>query len=227
MQNAAFSSVLRLKQALHTSVHLTPLATKRGRSTMASSYRVNLLDVLRTQANSEQENRKRVLRVYGGLMALTHALDVCAAVALVACYGGFEAKAALRPFERWDFAFGHKITDVFFMALARAIVFPLLTRLAVRCGRRDGCLCAKKPAAPEGYAALEGEERTGAAAAAALSADLADKDRQRQKAHAAARKHAILGLLFVLATGMQVQRLRGNQYSESTSRRWRGGVAEN
>ena len=83
----------------------------------------------------------------------------------MACYGGFEAKAALRPFERWDFAFGHKITDVFFMALARAIVFPLLTRLAVRCGRRDGCLCAKKPAAPEGYAALEGEERTGAAAA--------------------------------------------------------------
>ena len=134
---------------------------------MASSYRVNLLDVLRTQANSEQENRKRVLRVYGGLMALTHLLDVCAAVALVACYGGFEAKAALRPFERWDFAFGHKITDVFFMALARAIVFPLLTRLAVRCGRRDGCLCTKKnTAAPEGYAALEGEERTGAAAAA-------------------------------------------------------------
>ena len=125
-----------------------------------ASYRVNLLDVLRTQANSEQENRKRVLRVYGGLMALTHLLDVCAAVALVACYGGFEAKAALRPFERWDFAFGHKITDVFFMALARAVVFPLLTRLAVRCGRRDGCLCAKKPAAsPEGYAALEGEER--------------------------------------------------------------------
>ena len=113
---------------------------------MASSYRVNLLDVLRTQANSEQENRKRVLRVYGGLMALTHVLDVLAAVALVACYGGFEARAALRPFERWDFAFGHKITDVFFMALARAIVFPLLTRLAVRCGRRDGCLCAKKPA---------------------------------------------------------------------------------
>ena len=171
---------------------------------MASSYRVNLLDVLRTQANSEQENRKRVLRVYGGLMALTHVLDVCAAVALVACYGGFETKAALRPFERWDFAFGHKITDVFFMALARAIVFPLLTRLAVRCGRRDGCLCAKKPATPEGYAALEGEERTGAAAAAALSADLADKDRQRQKAHAAARKHAVLGLLFVLATDMQV-----------------------
>ena len=67
---------------------------------MASSYRVNLLDVLRTQANSEQENRKRVLRVYGGLMALTHVLDVCAAVALVACYGGFEARAALRPFER-------------------------------------------------------------------------------------------------------------------------------
>ena len=99
-------------------------------------------------------------------MALTHVLDVCAAVALVACYGGFETKAALRPFERWDFAFGHKITDVFFMALARAIVFPLLTRLAVRCGRRDGCLCAKKPASsPEGYAALEGEERTGAAAA--------------------------------------------------------------
>ena len=130
---------------------------------MASSYRVNLLDVLRTQANSEQENRKRVLRVYGGLMALTHLLDVCAAVALVACYGGFETKAALRPFERWDFAFGHKITDVFFMALARAIVFPLLTRLAVRCGRRDGCLCAKKPAAaPEGYAALDGEERTSA-----------------------------------------------------------------
>ena len=123
----------------------------------------------------------------------------------MACYGGFETKAALRPFERWDFAFGHKITDVFFMALARAVVFPLLTRLAVRCGRRDGCLCAKKPAAsPEGYAALDGEERTGAAAAAALSADLADKDRQRQKAHAAARKHAILGLLFVLATGMQV-----------------------
>ena len=122
---------------------------------MASSYRVNLLDVLRTQANSEQENRRRVLRVYGGLMALTHLLDVCAAVALVACYGGFEARAALRPFERWDFAFGHKVTDVFFMALARAIVFPLLTRLAVRCGRRDGCLCAKKPASsPEGYAAL-------------------------------------------------------------------------
>ena len=171
---------------------------------MASSYRVNLLDVLRTQANSEQENRKRVLRVYGGLMALTHALDVLAAVALVACFGGFEARAALRPFERWDFAFGHKITDVFFMALARAVVFPLLTRLAVRCGRRDGCLCAKKPETREGYAALDGEERTGAAAAAALSADLADKDRQRQKAHAAARKHAILGLLFVLATGMQV-----------------------
>ena len=185
---------------------------------MASSYRVNLLDVLRTQANSEQENRKRVLRVYGGLMALTHLLDVCAAVALVACFGGFEAKAALRPFERWDFAFGHKITDVFFMALARAIVFPLLTRLAVRCGRRDGCFCAKKPAAaPEGYAALDGEERTGAAAAAALSADLADKDRQRQKAHAAARKHAILGLLFVLATGMQVQHLRGKSIRESTA----------
>ena len=185
---------------------------------MASSYRVNLLDVLRTQANSEQENRRRVLRVYGGLMALTHVLDVCAAVALVACYGGFETKAALRPFERWDFAFGHKITDVFFMALARAIVFPLLTRLAVRCGRRDGCLCAKKnTAAPEGYAALDGEERTGAAAAAALSADLADKDRQRQKAHAAARKHAILGLLFVLATGMQVQHLRGKSIRESTA----------
>ena len=67
------------------------------------------------------------------------------------------------------------------------------------------CLCAKKnTAAPEGYAALDGEERTGAAAAAALSADLAVKDRQRQKAHAATRKHAILGMLFVLATGMQV-----------------------
>lgn len=172
---------------------------------MASSYRVNLLDVLRTQANSEAENRKRVLRVYGGLMAHTHLIDICAAVALVACYSGFEVKAALRPFTHWDFAFGHKVTDVVFMAVARAIVFPVLTRLAIRCGRPpyDGCFCAKKPAAPEGYAALEGAQ-TGAATAAALSAELADDDRRTKKARAALRKHAILGLLFVLATGMQV-----------------------
>ena len=174
---------------------------------MASSYRVNLLDVLRTQANSEQENRRRVLRVYGGLMALTHLLDVLAALALVACFSGFEARTALRPFTHWDFAFGHKITDVVFMALARAIVFPLLTRVAIRCGRPpyDGCFCVNKTSSsPEGYAPLDGEERTGAAAAAALSAELADEDRRKKKANAAARKHAILGLLFLLATGMQV-----------------------
>jgi len=190
-----------------------------------SSYRVNLLDVMRTQASTEQENKRNVLRVYGGLLAAVHGLDIAAAAALCVVYGDFQFRAAWRPLYDFDLAFGHEVTDVVLMALFRAVFFPLLTWLAIRTGRppyTQGCGCARakkqsdaraSDASGAGYVALTGdgdETKEGdpvnanAEAAAALSADLADADRKKRKAAAAARKHALLGLVFLTATSMQI-----------------------
>ena len=88
-----------------------------------SSYRVNLLDVMRTQASTEQENKRNVLRVYGGLLAAVHGLDIAAAAALCVVYGDFQFRAAWRPLYDFDLAFGHEVTDVVLMALFRAVFF--------------------------------------------------------------------------------------------------------
>ena len=71
---------------------------------MAASYRVTALDLLRTQASSEEENKRAVARYYGGALCLTHVLDVCCAVALLVAYTDAHWQALWRPLVRLELA---------------------------------------------------------------------------------------------------------------------------
>ena len=116
---------------------------------MAASYRVTALDLLRTQASSEEDNRKAVARYYGGALLLAHVVDVCSAVGLLVAYTDGHWRALVAPLLRLDFAFRKELTDMLALALLRAFLFPALTVLAVRFGRAPYakaacCGCGRK-----------------------------------------------------------------------------------
>ena len=69
---------------------------------MAASYRVTALDLLRTQASSEEDNRKAVARYYGGALLLAHVVDVCSAVGLLVAYTDGHWRALVAPLLRLD-----------------------------------------------------------------------------------------------------------------------------
>ncbi|KAH8060061.1 ATPase [Aureococcus anophagefferens] len=87
---------------------------------MAASYRVTALDLLRTQASSEEDNRKAVARYYGGALLLAHVVDVCSAVGLLVAYTDGHWRALVAPLLRLDFAFRKELTDMLALALLRA-----------------------------------------------------------------------------------------------------------
>ncbi|KAH8094979.1 ATPase [Aureococcus anophagefferens] len=191
---------------------------------MAASYRVTALDLLRTQASSEEDNRKAVARYYGGALLLAHVVDVCSAVGLLVAYTDGHWRALVAPLLRLDFAFRKELTDMLALALLRAVLFPALTVLAVRFGRAPYanaacCGCGRKKegstrasdASGGAYVALGGPTTPARAAvgddsdnAAEISARLADEENSANKALAQFRKHCFLGLIFVCSTFTQV-----------------------
>jgi len=191
---------------------------------MAASYRVTALDLLRTQASSEEDNRKAVARYYGGALLLAHVVDVCSAVGLLVAYTDGHWRALVAPLLRLDFAFRKELTDMLALAALRAVLFPALTVLAVRFGRAPYakaacCGCGRKKessnrasdASGGAYVALGGPTTPARAAggddsenAAEISARLADAENSANKALAQFRKHCFLGLIFVCSTFTQV-----------------------
>ena len=191
---------------------------------MAASYRVTALDLLRTQASSEEDNRKAVARYYGGALLLAHVVDVCSAVGLLVAYTDGHWRALVAPLLRLDFAFRKELTDMLALAVLRAVLFPALTVLAVRFGRAPYakaacCGCGRKKessnrasdASGGAYVALGGPTTPARAAggddsenAAEISARLADAENSANKALAQFRKHCFLGLIFVCSTFTQV-----------------------
>ena len=78
---------------------------------MAASYRVTALDLLRTQASSEEENKRAVALATAG-PCLTHVLGVCCAVALLVAYTDAHWQALWQPLVRLDAAFRKELTDM-------------------------------------------------------------------------------------------------------------------
>ncbi|KAK7242447.1 ABC transporter [Aureococcus anophagefferens] len=191
---------------------------------MAASYRVTALDLLRTQASSEEDNRKAVARYYGGALLLAHVVDVCSAVGLLVAYTDGHWRALVAPLLRLDFAFRKELTDMLALALLRRGFVPSADRargpLRARapyanaaccgCGRKKEGSTRASDASGGAYVALGGPTTPAARRSATtattprdLSA-LADEENSANKALAQFRTHCFLGLIFVCSTFTQV-----------------------
>lgn len=89
-----------------------------------SAYRVGFLDLVRSTAAEEAENKRRVLWIFGSVLAATHAVDVATAVWLLATDNW-----------QWGLHFKKSVFDIAILATGRALLFPALTASAVRPAR--------------------------------------------------------------------------------------------
>ncbi|KAJ8606746.1 hypothetical protein CTAYLR_009737 [Chrysophaeum taylorii] len=87
---------------------------------MSSSYSVGVVDMVRATAATEHENKRRIVWVFGGVLVASHAVDVASGTWLFLT-GDSRGTSPRRS-----------AGDVLVLAVARAVLFPLLAALSVR-----------------------------------------------------------------------------------------------
>ena len=185
-----------------------------------SSHQVSLIDLLRQrgEATSAAESRRSAQRtaivLLGVCAATTLIVDVLVAACLYASRNDWNwtsIRDEIRGWSRWQDAltFDSNVVDCVALALARAIVVPLLCVVAVKLGQPKYGRGASAPAENAAANAVplldptsgeEGELSVGGAA----TLNATDSVRIGARSAASCRKVAVLTLLFVASVCSQV-----------------------
>ena len=189
---------------------------------MPSTYGVSVLDVIKSRQDSDKGTRDAVKHVFVPLHAAVLLVDLLCTTILWVIVCGWSWDSIKHAFTAGSselFSWDHAAFDCLMLAVARVVLFPLLTWCGVVLGTPDYQAAAptaeRTKSDPETAAQdtmseplvcppcseADGSPNLDAAKALANATDPAKKD---ARWHAKARKYTILAVIFLMSTAVQI-----------------------